>query len=491
MSKTPAPEVPPAGDVPPEASQPTLPGPTTRALPDSDISTANMASYGAGKFLIEYLDIAFANLVFFYYEVEIGLSSLMVAMGFIVYALWNAVNDPLVGYLTDRSFKFTEKYGRRFPWIVIGGIPWILSYILLFTPPITDPTGGGQWIIFAWLIFTTCLFDTFASIMGVNFFALFPDKFRSESQRRRVAGVTTPIGVLGIAIGALVPPMLYDYGVLPSYVVQAFGIALIGLVLMALAIPGCREDQAMIQNYLAKSRETEQAPFFHTLKKALKQKNFLVFLVVYFLYRTLTVSLQSSINYAVLYILQLPEDFVTYLMAGFLVGALVSVPLWTKLAHKTDNNKKVILIGAVCLTVFTAPLIFIENVVGFFVCLILWGVGLGGFWTLLAPVLADVIDETVVETGVREEGMYTGFRAFFGRLALVVQAVTFWLAHELTGFVEGATTQSPEAIWGIHVHMGLVPMIAMALATFILWKYYDLTPDKVAAIKRQLDELGL
>ena len=125
-------------------------------------SKKGMISYGFGKFPSEFLNMAFGAYVFYFYEAEIGLESWMAALGYIVFALWNAVNDPFIGYLTDRPFKFTKKWGRRFPWVIIGGVPWILSYILIFTPPITDPQEGA-WIIFAWLIITTCLYDTFLS----------------------------------------------------------------------------------------------------------------------------------------------------------------------------------------------------------------------------------------------------------------------------------------------------------------------------------------
>ncbi len=187
----------------------------------------------------------------------------------------------------------------------------------------------------------------------------------------------------------------------------------------------------------------------------------------------------------------MPASAQTLLSAGFLIGALFSSPLWIKLAHKTNNNKKVILIAAVVLTVFTLPFTFINDYIGLFIALILWGVGLGGFWALLAPILADVIDESVVLTGSREEGIYNGFQAFFGRFAIIMQAITFALVHTLTGFEEGMSTQPAEAVWGVHLHFGLIPMIFMLIATIIFWKWYKLTPDKVKSNQEKIKELGL
>ena len=93
-----------------------------------------MVSYGFADFIGQFMAMAFGVYSYFYYETEIGLDSLLCGLAFVLYAIWNAVNDPLIGYLTDRPFKFTKKWGRRFPWIMLGGFPWIICYVLLFSP---------------------------------------------------------------------------------------------------------------------------------------------------------------------------------------------------------------------------------------------------------------------------------------------------------------------------------------------------------------------
>jgi len=114
-------------------------------------SKRSMVSFGFGKFINEFFVMAFGALVFFFYERELHLDPVLAMIGYIIFALWNAVNDPLIGYLTDRPFKFTKKWGRRFPWVYIGGIPWIISYILIFTPPVVNPE-EGMWIIFTCIL---------------------------------------------------------------------------------------------------------------------------------------------------------------------------------------------------------------------------------------------------------------------------------------------------------------------------------------------------
>ena len=454
-------------------------------------SKLNMASYGFGKFLTEFMEMAFTVWLYSFYVRTIGVDSLIIGLAVVIYAIWNAVNDPLIGFLTNKPFKFTKKWGRRFPWIMIGGVAYILSYIMVFTPPDVDPQSGA-WIIFLWFIASTCIFDTFNSIFFVNFASLFPDKFRSVEERRKATGIQTPIGIIGVALGALLPPMIItDYNKAGLFIINAGLVIVIALVVLMLSIPGCREDQVTIDRYLEKHDLEDRESFFKTLKLTLKQKSFLFFIITYTLYRSLVISFQASIPFFVEFILE--EEAQTLLSAGFLVGALISSPLWAYIARKTNNNKKVMLINSFLLTIFTIPFIFLNSVTIALIVMIFWGFGLGGFWTMLAPTFGDVINESVANNQKRQEGIYNGFLQFFGRFAILVQAISFASVHTITGFVEGGALidQPSSAIWGVHVHFALIPVVFMFLATIIFWKFYDLTPDKVLLNQEKIIELNL
>jgi GPH family glycoside/pentoside/hexuronide:cation symporter len=450
-----------------------------------------MASYGFAKFIEEFLAIAFGAYGFFYYESEIGLNVWLTSFGYILFAIWNAIDDPLMGYLTNRPFKFTKKWGRRFPWILISGIPWILCYVLIFTPPNVNPQSGA-WILFAWLVFSTCLFDTFGSIFVVSFTSLFPDKFRSIKERRIASGVSTPVGIVGIALGSILPPLFIVFGDLQSYVIQAGVVVITLFIAFVLSIPGLRDDQACVDLYLAKCEaKLEKESFFKVLKFTLRHKSFLVYIFCYILYQFMTVSMTASIPYLVRFVLNMEADAITIVMAGFLVGALISIYFWIKLANKTNDTRKVMIIAGLTLVITTIPLIFIEEYITLIFVMILWGAALGGFWAIIVPAFADVIDESVIMMNKREEGIYNGLLTFYGRIAIILQAISFAIIHTLTGFEEGAATQTPLAVQGIHIHLALLPAIAMLIGILVFWKLYDLTPDKIAAVKKKLDELKL
>jgi len=448
-------------------------------------------SNGFGRFNDEFLSMAFGAFVFFFYETEIKLNVWLISLALIIFALYNAVNDPIIGYLTDRPFKFTKKWGRRFPWIMLGGFPWIICYVLLFSPPSQDPVEGAI-VIFLWLIFATCLYDTFQSLYMVNFYALFPDKFRSIKERRSAASMGITVSVFGIVLGAIIPPLLITFGDIQSYTFMAIVVVIVGLIVILLAIPGIRDDKIYVNLYLEKVKdEPKRESFFKTMKTQIKQKNFRAYFIAFVFYQSMTACMIASLPYMVRYVFQMEAEATTLIMAGFLVGSLISFPLWWFIGHKIDDNRKTIIIAGVVMVIFTAPMTFINDYFIFVLAVVLWGFALGGFWILLDPILADVIDEQVIATGKRSEGITYGVRAFFGRFSLIAQALTFAIIHTLTGFNEQVETQSDLAIWGIQLHVGLIPMIFILISTLAFWKLYDLTAEKVKINKQKLAELGL
>jgi len=147
-------------------------------------SKLNIVSYSFGQFFGQWLTNTFGMYVFFFYETEIGLNVGVAALAFIIYAIWNAVNDPLIGYIMERiHMPWEQKWGKRFPWILIGSIPWIFFFALIFMVPLNLDPIGDQWIIFSWLLITICVFDTFFTIWNINYISIYPDKFRGINER--------------------------------------------------------------------------------------------------------------------------------------------------------------------------------------------------------------------------------------------------------------------------------------------------------------------
>lgn len=463
-----------------------------------------MISYGAYQTFSQWITGAFGLYVFFFYEVEIGLNVGIAAVALIIYSIWNAVNDPLIGYIMERiHMPWEERWGKRFPWVFLGAIPWLFSYLAIFLVPLSWHPVNDQWLIFTWFVIMLVLYDTLFTLWNVNATAQYPDKFKGISERRLATGIGTLMGMVGIALGSIIPPMFTERGVPETYRIMAWVGVGIGMILFFLMLPGTRENPKMrnrYQEYRTIAKEIEKEPFLKTAKKALGYRRFMLKVIYFFGYQGAVALLSASGPYMIAYVLQEPSGTLGLLMALMLVGALVSMPIWTIIAQKVNNNKRMSLVAGIVMVLTFLPIFLVNGLVFFMIALFLFGIGLGGQWFMDPPTMGDVLDDIAVKTGKREAAIYYGFQAFFIRLSGSFQALIFAIVHILTGFPAGVTSyaqlvaESPTlelALFGIRAHAALIPAILVLITFFIFWRWYDLTPDKVAANKAKLKELGL
>jgi GPH family glycoside/pentoside/hexuronide:cation symporter len=160
-------------------------------------------------------------------------------------------------------------------------------------------------------------------------------------------------------------------------------------------------------------------------------------------------------------------------------------------AKRSNDNRKVMLTATFAMAFFTIPLIFLDSYVPLIIAIAVWGTSLGGWWLMMFPVIGDIIDESVTLHEKREEGTYTGIQQFFGRLGFVIQVLSFAIVHTLTGFQEASNFQTDLALFGIRIHLAIIPMICMFIGGLIFWKWYDLTPKRVEANQARIRELKL
>jgi len=467
------------------------------------------ASYGSRELFGQWISAAFGFSVLFFYKQVIGLNAFYVALAYVIYSLWNAFNDPLIGWLMEKiHMPWERKWGmRRFPWMVIAVVPYLFSFVLIFMVPAGwDPEVNPSYHlpVFFWYLGTICLYDTLLTIYDVNVISLYPDKFRSNRERRSVQGYGTILGILGLVLAAIVPPIVQNKEIPSSYVFSALISFVVGIGFFLLVIPGIKEDKKTRERYQQRKNLEEQEkvePFLRSLKGAVKDRRFMMKVTLFFGYQVGGVMLQTSGFFITTFILDMSEDAFTFLLGGMLLGALISVPLWTFFSHKINDNKKVSVFAGILMFFTFIPLIFLKDLIGWVISLVLFGIGLGGQWFMDPPTMGDVLDDIAVKTKKRQQSIYYGVQAFFIRAGQSFIAITIALVQILTGLPEGVTSlaelQSVNpsgwqlAVFGVHIHSAIVPAILVIITTLLFWKYYDITPERVLKNKELLKELKL
>jgi GPH family glycoside/pentoside/hexuronide:cation symporter len=434
--------------------------------------------------------------LYFYYHTKVGLDPTLIFVATLITTFWASLNDPVVGFLTDRNFKWTRKWGRRFPWMVVGLIPWCFIIILVFSAP--DAT-VNPWPAFIWLLIMLVLYDLFITLSDVHGNMLRADKFRTEIDRKKYSGYFGVFDMIAMALGTAVPPLLIFGEDNIYFTIMAAIVSMISLIFAIIFLLfGAREDKLMIDRYY--SRDYERFKFLKGTKEALKQKSFIGFWLGGIGWGVATTMMTSMVAYVATFVLVVPEEIMTILLALMIIGGIVSVPIWLKILKKVGDARKLYLIGGVTICIALIPLTFFVTLYDLAVFVFIAGFAMGSIWTIQIPVIfSHVQDDFIVRTGKNQRGMLIGAWAVLGLLTAFIDELLFAIIFNITGFVGGIDTYEKLLLSGANVRyvtagirllVGVIPMLIMALGTWAFWVVYPLTKEKVEENKVKLLELG-
>ncbi|MFX0141188.1 MAG: MFS transporter, partial [Candidatus Hodarchaeota archaeon] len=212
---------------------------------------------------------------------------------YLTYSIVDGFNDPLIGYYTDRSKRFTEKYGKRFPWIIVGTILAPIPLLLTFYPPVeitSDP--NSVIVVVIWITIMMCLFETFATLREVSEEALFPDLFRYKDQRSTVLGIGMLFRLVAQLLAAISIPLIMASLGGATEPVAFIGAAIFAIIVTyAISIPytiwGVRETHEMRQFRLRLDQEIkEYEPLLKVYKRIFKDRNWMGIIISFLIWGT-------------------------------------------------------------------------------------------------------------------------------------------------------------------------------------------------------------
>ncbi len=454
-------------------------------------STEKMISYSFGFLLVYFMASQFNTYVFYYYEVEIGIPVVMLGFAFIIFAVWNMINDPLLGYLTDRPFKWSQRWGYRAPWMVIGAIPYLICWWFLFAAPEALINLSDPWPIFWYFVIMACLFDTFYSLFSIHLSAGYIIHFRTDAERRRASAINATIPLILALFISFIVPIIYIYGMRDTMMLAQTMVVLLLAICVLILLPSIRESDEVKERFLRGYNNTERDSFFKSMKSAFKRNNFRSTMLIVLLATLGSTLYYASGVYFMKDILRLPLSYAIFTsLAGF-IGLIIFIPFWSnvskKYGHATTFKLSLLLI-----TLLYLPFLWITTIWEAIIFNFIGGFIVGAYYISLGPVVADVYDECTISTGKHQEAMYAGIQTFFIRIAIIVQAIIFVMVHLATGYnPDPQVKQTNLAIWGIRIHMALLPSLCSFMAFLIMLKFYDLIGEKQKAIKRQLMQMKL
>lgn len=426
-------------------------------------------SFGAVATALSYQ--AFSTYIIFFYVDVMKLPVRLAGIGMLIYAAWNAVNDPIAGFISDNT---RTRRGRRIPYLAFGAIPFGIVYFLLWIPPFSGLYQSFS--LFLYFTFFICLFDGFYTLTVLNWAALYPEMFPSLRERAEVNSYRQSFGMFGLLIGIALPPLIYGslgWGIMGA----AFG-ALITLSLL-IAIRGSSEKKEFIPD-----RPLGLLP---ALKATLNNRSFLSFAFANLFVQYTFTLLLATVPFFAKYILKANPQEITSILAAAFLTAIPMLFVWRFLTVKF-GAKKCFMASMLVLALFLIPLFFIKSFGLVLLTSALIGIGLAGFILISDVIISDVIDEDEMNTGTRREGMFFGMNAFITRFAIGLEAFSMSAVFILSGYNPYVFTQTHGFEGGLRLLIAGLPIIALAFGFAIMF-LYPLAGKRLEEMRSKLKEL--
>jgi GPH family glycoside/pentoside/hexuronide:cation symporter len=461
------------------------------------LSFSTKLAYGAGDLgpaIAANLGVFFA--LYFFTNVA-GLSAGLAGSILLIGKIWDGINDPMVGVLSDRT---KNRWGRRLPWMLYGAIPFgIFFFLQWIVPNVSADRSANNWVLFWYYVIIAILFNTFYTAVNLPYTALTPELTQDYNERTNLNSFRFAFSIGGSILSLILAQVIFDKLKIPAtqqYLVLAGICTIISVLSLFWCVWGVRDRVLAYEAQRDERDETEEPehlPLAEQLRIAFGNRPFL-FVAGIYLFSWLGVQVTASIlPYFVVNRMELPEKDFPLVAIAVQGTSLVMLFIWRAISDRV-GKKAVYFMGMILWIIAQAGLYFLRpGQVGLMYFLaILAGFGVSTAYLIPWSMMPDVIELDELNTGQRREGIFYAFMVFLQKLGLALGLFLVGQALEFSGFIERVPGQpiprQPDpAVFAIRIAIGPLPTIALIFG-LILAYFYPITREVHAEILLKLKE---
>lgn len=421
-----------------------------------------------------------ANPVF---NIFLGVNPALVSFAIFSARLWDAFTDPTMGSISDNT---RGRFGRRRPYMLLGGVLAALMFVALWWVPESMPEMGH----FLWFLIGSLVFYTFYTIFSVPYNALSYELSPSYNERTRIMAFKCAFSaVAGISIQWMFRLTQMDCfdNTLDGMRTVSLGAAVIILCSSVVPVLFLKERFAHVSQ--------KKIKLLDSLKVTLRNRTF-TFLIAAIILTCLGLFMVGQLGvYINIFYVYGGDTKAAATMLGFggmlyhLSGGITAAPVISWISARVGKKRTLMggltlaMIGVVSKFFTYTPEMPSLQLVSF----LLMSPGLSCLWILTPSMVADICDEDELASGVRREGMYGAVYSNVMKLGVSIGLLFVGFILNASGFDAAlGADQSPQALLTMRICFSAVPLVGLLLGLLCISRY-PITGEKAAATRAALE----
>ncbi len=449
----------------------------------SRLSVGQLCAYGSGIIAYQFPHVALATLAMPIFNVEVGLSPVVVGAILMIGRLWDAITNPVIGNLSDNT---RTRWGRRRPFLVAGAILTALAYPFVWlSPPGWDHSALSVYILIASLLLYT-LFAVFSVpylALGYELSSDFNERTRIQSWRSYFQTVST------LSVG-----WFLWFCQRPAFGDPVNGARWLGVIVgVAILITGLIPGIFLKEPYYQVAQRTKPEPLWPALMGTLRNKPFVVLMAVILTLMLGTMTTDALGFYVLAYYVFGGDTLAAGAMLGMTatvtgLSAFLCIPLINTLSAR---------LGKIQALKFCLWLDILVSVAKWFLATPAhpwWWIFLGifgqfamlGFWIIVNSMKADACDWDEMQSGHRREGAYSAVGNLFAKAAMAMTYLLSGVLLQTLGFQASlGKVQSPDTLFWMRIWFSIAPAFFIGLCLYLM-SYYRLDRARMAQVSSEL-----
>ena len=420
-------------------------------------------AYGLPALPLASLYFSIYVLIGEFYFKNYGLALSIIGSIFIIIRLFDAFTDPIMGYISD---NFPLRFGKRKPWVLIGGILFIFSTWMLFVP--IYQSVDVEYFFF-WLFISAIGW----TIAYAPYYAMGAELSMDYLERSKVTFCRELFTILGIIFASLLYSISFDFDnkIFKSGIgsnIGLFQICIFSSVFFVLS---------MFLFLLSKSNSKEVSydknnilNIFEIFISLKKQKLMRKLLFSHFINGLANGLPPALFVFYVNSVLKSPE-FTGILLFLYFLGALVGVPLWIFISNKLDKHRVWCYAMVYSCFIFIFVLFLEEyDLIFFAIICILSGLALSADLAIPSSIQADIIDLEYLKTGKRLTGQFFAFWGLVSKAAIAISTGVALILLDIIGFNSDENNGKNVLFAVSFIYAGL-PIILKILSIYLMWNF--------------------